>query len=830
MHKMHKQSLRTGAVLLALAGLAGVASLAAPASSALASTHVPVLNGISATHHGRQDQLVFSFTGGLPRHWRVGYVPRSSGSGPSAAGRARLLVSFSHATGKDSNGAAAYGPLSRAFPLPGVIQVVTVADHRHTISFQVGLARGEQYRVVSLAHDRVAIDVRTPYRIVPVSEFFIDSNSPPGVAQTISAGRTVSRHTQVSDALQRLFAGPTPAELASGVRFVSSGATGFGQLSIRNGVARVHLKGGCVTGGSPVTIAAEIVPTLKQFPSVQWVKIYGPSGNTAQPDGHTDSIPACLQPTAVKVLTAHLRGPAIAVLVILAGPGILLGLVLTVLSMLATLAQRPNLITPADYRAERVKAHPVGVGQFEPDLAWPFYPLRQVRADLARIEAERRRRYARLWKWPGRPRLWVLLLPISALAVVCLLFAGLTTLLLTGLFALVSLVSAGVTAAVYGALALGFRGAEGAWHRVIRAEASCPHCYHVTPRPAYRCPGCPQLHRDLRPGRLGVFTRRCTCGKLLPTTALRAAWRLTAVCQRCDEPLRAGSGAVRDVRIPIFGATSAGKTRFLYAGLDGLIDITGRAHIRLDFPDENSKSQADMALAVIRSGQDTAKTSGKLPTALTCRVGKGRHTTLIHLFDTAGESYRGPDMQDALGFLDHGHGLVYVLDPLSIAPVRDLLAGQSAAAIGLANAATDDPETSYTEVVTRLRDSGVEAGDQRLAVVVSKADLLSTGGVELPDGSEAIAAWLTGKGMHNLVLSAGREFAEVQYFAVASLAATGASRRRDPAAPLRWLLAARGLRLPTDDTSPVPGGGDKGSDSSGDGEGAQQGETTKVDR
>jgi hypothetical protein len=48
------------------------------------------------------------------------------------------------------------------------------------------------------------------------------------------------------------------------------------------------------------------------------------------------------------------------------------------------------------------------------------------------------------------------------------------------------------------------------------------------------------------------------------------------------------------------------------------------------------------------------------------------------------------------------------------------------------------------------------------------------------------------------VLSARRDFAEARYFAVASLAATGSSGSYDPGAPLRWLLASRGLRLPED--------------------------------
>jgi hypothetical protein len=54
--------------------------------------------------------------------------------------------------------------------------------------------------------------------------------------------------------------------------------------------------GGCSSGGSTVTIAGEIMPTLRQFATVDWVKIYGPGGHTADPTGPTDSIPDCLNP------------------------------------------------------------------------------------------------------------------------------------------------------------------------------------------------------------------------------------------------------------------------------------------------------------------------------------------------------------------------------------------------------------------------------------------------------------------------------------------------------------------------------------------------------
>jgi Fe-S cluster biogenesis protein NfuA len=77
---------------------------------------------------------------------------------------------------------------------------------------------------------------------------------------------------------------------------VASGASGFANLSISSGVARVRLTGGCRSGGSTFTIANEITPTLKQFRSVRYVKVLDPLGRTARPTGLSDSIPVCLEP------------------------------------------------------------------------------------------------------------------------------------------------------------------------------------------------------------------------------------------------------------------------------------------------------------------------------------------------------------------------------------------------------------------------------------------------------------------------------------------------------------------------------------------------------
>ena len=807
-----------------------LAGLAAPAVAAPAARRA-TLTGIRAQHDRGHDRVVFQFSGRRPARRHARYVSLSKGAAASLpaarTGGALLLVSFAEVSGRDS-----YGAQWRAYSLPGIVGVAYAGVKRGALSFAVVLAQREPFRVVVRSHpSRIVISVRTRYRTVTANEYFTAGE--PGAATIVAVRRPlvgyVYHRPGVSAAqrrlattaslayraLQRLFAGPTQGELAHGLTFTTSGSTGFSRLTLSGELARVYLTGGCGTAGSTVTVADEIVPTLRQFAGVRWVKIYDPSGQTRAPGGDTNSIPACLV-VASKPLPTWLGVPLAIGLLVAVGAGIVLGLVLISMSVLAAWVRKPDIISPAAYHAERVKANPVRTGQFEPDVAWPLYQLRQMRPDLARIEAERRARYRKLWKWPFNAVVWVLFLPVTAVVLVCLLVAGLTTLLVLWLLAVVTWACSAVTLAAFGGTALLLRGGERGWRELMRSEASCPRCYHVTARPAYRCPGCPRLHRDIRPGRLGLIFRRCECGTLLPTMVLRAAWRLEAVCQRCQEPLRPGSAVLRDVRIPVFGDTSAGKTRFLYAALDSLIDTARRAGLPLDFPDRESREAADVALDLIRSGKDTVKTSLSLPTALTCRLGASATGTLIHLFDAAGEAFRDAEMHDSLGFLDRSHGLVYVLDPFAVGAVRDLAAGHRADVIKLAHAAAGDPEIAYGEVVARLRDSGVEASRQRLAIVVSKTDLLGVLGLAVPEDSAAIADWLMDRGMHNLVLSARREFAEVRYFTVASLAvppSPAASRPHDPGSPLRWLLTSRGVRLPAEPEAGGADGGDRASPS-----------------
>ncbi len=289
--------LLSGGILL----LAGLVGPTAATVDAAAPPTVPTLVDIRAAHHPGFDRIVFEFAGGLPVTHRVQYVDKliadASGKRVRIAGRAILRVVLNPADAHDSSGPTM--PRRRAFALPNIMTTVRAGDFEAVTTYGVGLAKRTPFRVFTLTDPgRVVIDVRAAFRTVPHRVFLFNEDN--FVANDEPFFTPVSRPVPVArpfvGSLDRLFAGPLPSEQADGLRLLRSHARGFTALRIDDGVARVRLTGHCSSGGSTVSIAGEIMPTLREFPTVDWVKIHDPSGHTENPHGHTDSIPECLEP------------------------------------------------------------------------------------------------------------------------------------------------------------------------------------------------------------------------------------------------------------------------------------------------------------------------------------------------------------------------------------------------------------------------------------------------------------------------------------------------------------------------------------------------------
>jgi len=294
---------RRGRRRLALAALALVAALALEVTSGrAASVTVPRLVAVRAAQHGGFDRVVFEFRGGIPRQRRAGYVPAltqdASGLRIAMPARAILRVSMASAVAHDQQGRAT-APLAVTPALRNVVSIKLSGGFEAVVSYGIGLAARRPFRVTALRDpDRVVLEIDNRYRAAKREVWFM--NLPrfrTGREPLVSAvTRWVPAATPATGVLDRLFAGPTAAESAHGLRLVTSDATGFDHLALTGGQARVRLTGGCASHGSTLTIANEIVPTLRQFAGVTAVKILDPHGATEKPSGVGSSIPTCLEP------------------------------------------------------------------------------------------------------------------------------------------------------------------------------------------------------------------------------------------------------------------------------------------------------------------------------------------------------------------------------------------------------------------------------------------------------------------------------------------------------------------------------------------------------
>jgi hypothetical protein len=490
--------------------------------------------------------------------------------------------------------------------------------------------------------------------------------------------------------------------------------------------------------------------------------------------------------------------------------GVLAVVVITASTLLRIGKYAAPTVTPADvpHRLRKLRS------EFPRDNAWPHYLFGQASTDLKTAAGHVGDLVSTMWvRMAGFVRdepvslaFWpVLILPLTAavtgtaaaLATAIALGAVLTTvLLLTTLGALV--------------VARVLRGADLGLRVLRRAKATCadPKCTHRSHLPAYRCP-CGTVHHDIRAGRQGLFARRCVCGSLMPTTVLQAVGGPVAVCQDCGRDLHEGAGALTDVVIPVFGSTSAGKTRLIYAGMVALsrhLSAVGGS-FRADGADSEAVFRA--ATTVVERGAQTTKTPADRPAGITVRLQAGGREALMHLRDAAGEVFTSRDAAADLRFLDDPQGLVFVLDPFSVPEVAGALRGAFAPRLRAAEPAHLDPEQSYVVTVQWLRDQSVRLRRKPLAVAVVKADLLL--GLPPADGltetstSDDIERWLRGKGLDNLLNGMSRDFREVRYHLVASkdagAATAGAAGPTSPARPLLWLLQRTGVAIP--DPQPV---------------------------
>lgn len=435
------------------------------------------------------------------------------------------------------------------------------------------------------------------------------------------------------------------------------------------------------------------------------------------------------------------------------------------------------------------------------DPAVPQYFYGPAIADADHAVRTAYGRCRRFWDW-GSERIgdWfdpdgspLLTVPLGAGGAAGMAVGTAAGALLTAGCALVHLLAVGISAAAVRATGAVLRGADSALLRIKNIRMVCPRCYRRVPYPGYECPNprCANRHRDVRPGRFGIFRRRCRCGAPMSTLLLLGSARMTAFCphEGCGGSLEHRPGEAREIVLPFFGATGAGKTRLMFCMVTQLQQWTREGRLQAEFGDAVTKSELAGADEVLRSGRATTITSVQDPRANVIRIVSRKSTSILQLFDAAGELFYHSDRTQPLRYLGQARTFTLVIDPLSVGAFWERLPAGRQAELAALRSTAPAPDLAYQLTHQQIEAMGVRLRAARLAVVFSRADL--TG---VPEGD--VAEWASRElGLGNMVRSVRKNFRESCFVNTAAVMEDGVLHPSVPAL-MRWMLARDRVRLP----------------------------------
>lgn len=352
-----------------------------------------------------------------------------------------------------------------------------------------------------------------------------------------------------------------------------------------------------------------------------------------------------------------------------------------------------------------------------------------------------------------------------------------------------------------------------------RAYFRCPHanCHSEMPIPIYICPNCNREHTRLWPSRYGIFYHRCVCGEKLPTLHWLGRKNVDRICPTCRRSMTSAIGWDTNFHIPIVGGPSAGKSHFLVASTQQLMDEYGPKHqLRVDLADERFREDYQRNIDILRSRGRLMKTSDaeENPTAYNMEIERKRQSvpSLLYLYDAAGEHYGTGDRAIRQVYFKYVHGVVLIIDPFSLDDVRALYSDRITTDLAISSANPDDVYDIMLEVLeSHHKKQRGQHFKLPVAVVLTKTDAFD---LEEKIGAQAaqtliqrnphllpvdaidmlVQRFLRENGASNFMIKLHQRFERVKYFSCSTLGPD--PEAYDPlrvAEPLLWILGELGV-------------------------------------
>jgi hypothetical protein len=304
--------------------------------------------------------------------------------------------------------------------------------------------------------------------------------------------------------------------------------------------------------------------------------------------------------------------------------------------------------------------------------------------------------------------------------------------------------------------------------RGIRITCSNPKDFGRVPYPSYKCPTCGAMHHDVRPGRYGVLKRTCACGNRMPTLLMLGSHGMPGYCPKCHEPLPPGSGEAREIVLPVFGASNAGKTQLMV-----LLALAAqeRAGQSVEPADEYTKDWINEQSRQLSRNGMPQKTAKELHPPYVLRIRSGRrYSRTLKIFDVAGEIFDTTELIDGLRYAMAAHTFVFVLDPLAIEAFWCSLDEELRTKLASVRSLRE-PANIFENATVAFEHMGLALDRTRLVVAVSKADLVEPALVQAGvHGDASLRTWLyEDLDQINMLNAMDQRFAGVEFVLVSAV-------------------------------------------------------------
>lgn len=351
--------------------------------------------------------------------------------------------------------------------------------------------------------------------------------------------------------------------------------------------------------------------------------------------------------------------------------------------------------------------------------------------------------------------------------------------------------------------------------RRLRIKCGNAGCYRSVDLPVHVCPKCDERHRDLRPGRHGLFQRRCQCESPLPAMLVCGRHSLKSLCPHCDQPL--GWTFTQDLHIVLVAGPAAGKTSLLTGLFHALRQLQRDGIVKLQFNSPEHERSFDTSLRAFQQGYVPDKTKATLPASFVIQVvNRAREIINVHVYDVAGEVYQDRESLQSHAYFANADAVLFLVDPFSLREVQQQVGERLDPYKEQVTACDEVPQHVYDRLLTVLRsfkESSSRLVNLPVAVTLTKVDAFSLNlglpaprlSDEQPSDSSEVKKWLEERGEGNLVRSLEHDFSHVAFFACSALGHLPEEERKTPfepvgvLAPLEWLLSQAGYRLKSEE-------------------------------